>query len=216
MLLALATLFLNLGTPVNGLPAAAIPAPIAAPDPTAVTLPDADVNTAHHDSKSATDEALASNTDAKSQQQVSASVTRSNSLHATLGESANFSALSNIRISDTSQKKIPDLMIVERMPSRKTWTALSLLQHGAATFDAYSTRVAISQGATERDPLMRPFANSNGIYAAIQVAPLALDYAARRMQRSPNNFIRRMWWMPQSVSTAGFLISGVHNLNVAH
>ena len=94
------------------------------------------------------------------------------------------------------------------------WLALSLVQHGAATFDAYSTRQAISRDAVELDPMMRPFAQSPGLYAAIQVGPVLLDFVSRKMQRSQNNFVRRMWWLPQSLSTAGFLYSGVHNFEV--
>lgn len=90
------------------------------------------------------------------------------------------------------------------------------MQHSAATFDAYSTRQAVSSGAIEADPLMRPFAQSPAIYAAIQVGPAILDYAARRMQRSSNNFLRRTWWVPQSASTGLFLFSGAHNLQVAN
>ena len=97
----------------------------------------------------------------------------------------------------------------------KRWLALTLAQHGAAAFDAYSTRQSISRGAVEDDPMMRPFAHSGAIYAAIQVGPLLLDYAARRMQHSEYGMVRRMWFVPQTVSTAGFLISGFHNLNVA-
>jgi hypothetical protein len=97
----------------------------------------------------------------------------------------------------------------------RSWLALAIMQHGAATFDAYSTRQAIGHGAVEDDPLMRPFAHSGAMYAAIQVGPLVLDYVARRMQRSEYGIVRRMWFVPQSVSTAGFLISGVHNLSVA-
>jgi hypothetical protein len=58
------------------------------------------------------------------------------------------------------------------------------VQHGAATFDAYTTREAVSAGAREDDPLMRPFAKSPEIYAAIQVSPTTLDYVARRMQQA--------------------------------
>jgi len=95
-----------------------------------------------------------------------------------------------------------------------SWLALVIMQHGAATFDAYSTRVAIGRGAVEDDPLMRPFAHSGAMYAAIQVGPLVLDYVARRMQHSEYGMVRRMWFVPQSASTAGFLISGAHNLDV--
>ena len=93
---------------------------------------------------------------------------------------------------------------------------LSIAEHSAAAFDAYSTRQAISSGAHETDPMMRPFANSPGIYAAIQAGPVVLDYAARRMQRSQYQLLRRTWWLPQSASTGLFLFSGVHNLNLAN
>lgn len=105
---------------------------------------------------------------------------------------------------------------VERLASRREWLALSIVQHGAAVFDAYSTRQAIAAGATEQNPLLRPFANSPAIYAATQVAPLAFDYAARRMQLSRNSFIRHMWWAPQTAGTAVSICAGVHNMRVAN
>ncbi len=129
--------------------------------------------------------------------------------------SQNSQSLSTIRVPDVQPTKSPNPILVERYPSRKTWLLLAIAEHSAATFDAYSTRQAVSNGATEADPLMRPFAHSPGIYAAIQVAPAVLDFTARRMQRSQNNIFRRTWWLPQSAGTALFLFSGVHNLNVA-
>jgi hypothetical protein len=128
----------------------------------------------------------------------------------------NSQSFSTIRIPDSSSGKLTARIGVERLPSRRNWIALSAVQHGAAGFDAYSTRYAISRGAVEDDPFMRPFAHSSGIYAAIQVGPLVLDYAARRMQRSQSNLIRHIWWIPQSVSTAAFLVSGAHNFRVAN
>jgi hypothetical protein len=104
---------------------------------------------------------------------------------------------------------------VERLPSRRSWIVLSITQHSAAVFDAYSTRQAIANGATEQNPLLRPFASSPAIYAATQVGPLVLDYAARRMQLSRNSAIRHMWWLPQSTGTAFSICSGVHNMRVA-
>jgi len=105
---------------------------------------------------------------------------------------------------------------VERLPSRRLWIALSVAQHGAAVFDAYSTRQAIASGATEQNPLLKPFANSPAIYGATQVAPLILDYAARRMQLCHNSFVRRMWWVPQSTGAAVSIFAGVHNMGVAN
>jgi hypothetical protein len=92
---------------------------------------------------------------------------------------------------------------------------LTIAMHGAAAFDAYSTRQAIGRGAVEDDPLMRPFAYSPAIYVASQVGPVLLDLVSRRMMRSENLVLRRMWWIPQSGSTAMFIFSGVHNLGVA-
>ena len=104
---------------------------------------------------------------------------------------------------------------VERLPSRRMWIALSVAQHGAAFFDAYTTRQAVAGGAVEQNPLLKPFASSPAIYGATQVAPLILDYAGRRMQLSHNSLIRRMWWVPQSTGAAVSIFAGVHNMGVA-
>ena len=119
-------------------------------------------------------------------------------------------AMSAIRAVKPVRVKLP-----EREPSRKAWLILSAVQHGAAGFDAYSTRVAISRGAVEADPLMRPFAHSNAMYFANQIGPLGLDYVARKMQRSNNSFLRHTWWMPQAIASADFIYCGFHNMGVA-
>jgi hypothetical protein len=125
----------------------------------------------------------------------------------------NSQSFSTIRIPDGNEKRYATRE-AESIPSRREWLALMILEHSAAAFDAYSTRGAISRGAKEEDPMMRPFAHSPAIYAAIQVGPALLDVLARRMQRSQYNFVRRTWWVPQSVSTGGSIFSGVHNLSV--
>jgi len=130
--------------------------------------------------------------------------------------SQNSQSLATIRVPSIEPATPKKVIPVENLPSRRNWLILSIAQHSAATFDAYSTRQAVSTGAVEADPFMRPFAQSPAIYVAIQGAPVVLDYAARRMQRSPNNFLRRTWWLPQSASTGLFLFSGVHNLHVAN
>ena len=123
--------------------------------------------------------------------------------------------LASIRIPEPLPVKPVKVYSPEKPRTSRSWLALAMMQHGAATFDAYSTRQAIGHGAVEDDPMMRPFAHSGAIYAAIQVGPLLLDYVARRMQHSEYGMVRRMWFVPQTASTAGFLISGVHNLGVA-
>lgn len=133
---------------------------------------------------------------------------------AALDSTNNTQALSTIRIPQPDPKPFRRIG-VEDAPSRRTWLALSIVQSGAATFDAYATRQAIASGAHEADPFMRPFANSAGIYAAIQVCPIVLDYAARHMQRSENPVVRHSWWLPQALGTGIYIFSGTHDLHVA-
>ena len=127
----------------------------------------------------------------------------------------NSRSLSLIHIPEVEPGKVIEMTPAKRIPARKNWLALSLIEHGAASFDAYSTRDAISKGAVEDDPLMRPFAHSPAIYAAIHVGPVMLDILSRHMQRSEHLYLRQTWWIPQSVATFGFIFSGVHNINVA-
>ncbi len=93
----------------------------------------------------------------------------------------------------------------------RLWFTLSVAEHSAAGFDAWSTRKAISEGRAEADPMMRPFAHSAAIYGAIQVVPFGLDYIANRMHRS-TGWTRHVWWVPQSVATATYLFSGSYNV----
>jgi hypothetical protein len=122
--------------------------------------------------------------------------------------------LSSVRVPDPAPVKPVKVYTAEKPHTSRSWLALAMVQHGAATFDAYSTRQAIGRGAVEDDPLMRPFAHSGAIYAAIQVGPLLLDYVARRMQHSEYGMVRRVWFVPQTASTVGFVLSGAHNLGV--
>jgi hypothetical protein len=97
---------------------------------------------------------------------------------------------------------------------KRIWFTLAAAQHGAAAFDAWSTRRSLSNGGRELNPLMKPFAHSNAIYAATQVGPVLFDYLGKRMMMSRNPMLRRMWWLPQIAGTAASLFSGVHNLGV--
>jgi hypothetical protein len=131
-----------------------------------------------------------------------------------LESSSDAQTLSTIRVPEIQPGKPQEVMMAERRRYTRSWLALSLVQHGAATFDAYSTRQSISRGNVEDDPMMKPFAHSGAIYAVIQAGPVALDFIARRMQHSEIGMVRRMWWVPQTVSAATFIFAGVHNLNV--
>jgi hypothetical protein len=125
----------------------------------------------------------------------------------------NSQQFSTIRIAEVNDKRYA-IRSAESSPARRNWLVLSVLEHGAATFDAYSTRQSISRGAVEGDPLMRPFAHSPAIYAALQVGPVLCDVLARHMQRSQYNLERRTWWVPQTASTGMSFFAGVHNMNL--
>jgi hypothetical protein len=129
--------------------------------------------------------------------------------------SQNGQALDTIRVPEASPAKPAKVIFPETHP-RKAWLLLSIAEHSAATFDAYSTRLAVSKGANEADPMMQPFAHSPAMYGAIQVCPLVLDFAARRMERSQHGFLRKAWWVPQTAATGIFLFSGAHNMSVAN
>ncbi|MGB9464328.1 MAG: hypothetical protein WBR10_04395 [Candidatus Acidiferrum sp.] len=98
---------------------------------------------------------------------------------------------------------------------KKVWYALTFASSGAAAFDAWSTRRAISGGyGTEANPLLRPFSHSGALYAATQVSPVVLDYVGRKMMTSRHSLLRKMWWLPQSAGTGMSLFAGVHNVGV--
>jgi hypothetical protein len=133
-----------------------------------------------------------------------------------LATSQNSQTLSTIHLPDPSTSRENRIERAIESPSRKQWVVLAFVEHGAAGFDAYSTRQAVGHGAVEQDPLMRPFAGSPAIYVATQVGPLLFDLLARHMQHSEYPLIRRVWWMPQTLSAGISIFSGVHNLHVAN
>lgn len=104
----------------------------------------------------------------------------------------------------------------ETVASRRLWYGLLAAGHSAAALDAYSTRRVISGNfGTERNPLLRPFANSNSLYLAVQASPLLMDFLGRKMMTSEHSWVRRMWWFPQSAGAAASILSGVHNLRIS-
>jgi hypothetical protein len=61
---------------------------------------------------------------------------------------------------------------------------------------------------------MRPFANSNAMYAATQAVPFGMDFLGRRMMRSNNHVVRKLWWLPQTACTVASVAAGIHNMGV--
>jgi len=112
----------------------------------------------------------------------------------------------------------PPVRAVSDRWQKREWLALSIAAHGAAGFDAWTTRKVLSSvpGAQESNPLLRPFAGNASMYAAVQVAPTILDYLSRRMMNSRHDVLRNTWWLPQAVSAVVSVASGVHNLGVYH
>jgi hypothetical protein len=101
-------------------------------------------------------------------------------------------------------------------PKRKVaWIGLSVVGHGAAGFDAYSTRQAIQGGfRTESNPLLRPFAHSNALYVATQVSPALMDFIGHKMMTNRRSWVRQIWWVPQTAGASLSIAASVHNLNL--
>ena len=104
----------------------------------------------------------------------------------------------------------------ETARQRKIWYGLMAAGHGAAAFDAWSTRRVLSGNyGTEQNPMLRPFAHSNAIYVATQVSPAVMDYLGKRMMTSRYSFVRKMWWLPQSAGAGFSFAAATHNVSVA-
>jgi len=100
---------------------------------------------------------------------------------------------------------------------RVIWYGLAVAGHSGAAFDAWSTKRAVTGGyGQESNPFLRPFANSNAIYAATQVSPAVMDYLGKRMMVSQNRWIRKMWWVPQVAGASFSFAAGAHNIGVVH
>ncbi len=103
----------------------------------------------------------------------------------------------------------------ETRGQRVAWYSLMAAGHGAAAFDAYSTRLAVSGNyGTETNPFLRPFSHSSALYAVTQVSPAVMDYIGKRMMVSETRWVRKMWWLPQAAGSGFSVFAGVHNLNV--
>jgi hypothetical protein len=102
----------------------------------------------------------------------------------------------------------------ENRRKQMAWKGLAIASSGAATFDAWSTRHAITTaGAVELNPMLRPFAGNSSLYAAIQVGPALMDFAGKKMMYSRYSWVRHMWWVPQSASFVSSIFCGAHNLS---
>ncbi len=104
----------------------------------------------------------------------------------------------------------------ETVARQRIWYGLGAAGHGAAAFDGWATRRALSQNiGREANPLLRPFAHSGALHLAIQASPALMDFLGHRMMTNRRAWVRRIWWLPQSAGTAASLFSGVHNMSLA-
>ena len=107
-----------------------------------------------------------------------------------------------------------DQLRAENRRKLMLWKGLALASSATATFDAWSTRRAITTtGAVELNPLLRPFAGNASLYAAIQVGPALMDFAGRKMMYSRHAWVRRVWWVPQTASFVSSILCGANNLS---
>jgi hypothetical protein len=107
-----------------------------------------------------------------------------------------------------------DQLRAENRRQQFMWRGLVIASSGAATFDAWSTRRAITTyGAVELNPLLRPFAGNASLYAAIQVGPALMDLAGKKMMYSRHSWVRHIWWVPQTASYVSSILCGAHNLS---
>src|SRR5260370_2465790 len=82
---------------------------------------------------------------------------------------------------------------------RKIWYGLAIVGSSGAAFDGWSTHRAVAGGyGQEANPFLRPFANSNAIYAATQVSPLVIDFLRNRIILTHHKWLRKMCRLPTS------------------
>lgn len=135
-----------------------------------------------------------------------------------VGESSSVSA-DLILPGSAIQPAAPPKAVMRRRyetPGQKgAWFGLAVVGHGAAGFDAYSTRRAMAGGyGAESNPLLRPFAHSSAIYAATQLSPAFMDYLGHKMMTNRRAWVRKMWWLPQSAGAGISITAGMHNMSL--
>jgi hypothetical protein len=93
--------------------------------------------------------------------------------------------------------------------------ALATLQTAALISDGVTTRQYLSRGYVEVDPLTRVLLGRTPTWGrmaplgAVQV--IAGMWLAERMATSRHVWVRRLWWLPQMMGTAGNVAASVHN-----
>ena len=97
--------------------------------------------------------------------------------------------------------------------------ALSVAQSAALITDGITTQQRIQQGYTETDPMTRLFLGpkpSWGGMAPLGAAQCLLEtWLAERMHTSTHKWVRRFWWVPQTIGISGNIAGATANLRIA-
>jgi hypothetical protein len=95
---------------------------------------------------------------------------------------------------------------------------LGAVQTGALISDGVTTRQYLHRGYVEVDPLTRAFLGRTPTWS--RMAPLgavqvvAGMWLAERMSKSQHVWVRRLWWLPQTIGIAGNIAASAHNVTL--
>jgi hypothetical protein len=96
---------------------------------------------------------------------------------------------------------------------------LGVAQSAALVTDGITTRERVQQGYTETDPVTRLVLGpkpSWGAMAPLGAAQCLLEtWLAERMRTSRYKWVRRIWWVPQSVGISGNVWGARENIGNA-
>ena len=95
---------------------------------------------------------------------------------------------------------------------------LGAIQTGALISDGVTTRQYLQRGYVEVDPLTRALLGRTPTWG--RMAPLgavqvvAGMWLAERMAKSQHVWVRRLWWLPQTIGIAGNIAASAHNVTL--
>jgi len=95
---------------------------------------------------------------------------------------------------------------------------LGTIQSGALISDGVTTRQYLQRGYVEVDPLTRVLLGRTPTWG--RMAPLgaiqvfAGMWLAERMAKSQRVWVRRFWWLPQTIGIAGNIAATAHNVTL--
>ena len=88
----------------------------------------------------------------------------------------------------------------------------------ATIFDAETTFAALKHpGVREGNSLMGPVVNAGrpATYAVLGAVDTGILYLSYRLKQSPNQSLRKLWWVVPLVTTGGHALAGGFNLRLA-